>query len=307
MASSPPRLTLEPEKIEIGRVKAGESAAFRTTMRNGGGLPLQILHVEPDCGCVNPRFPATVPAGTEAMLEGVFEPQATWSGRVEKKLKIRTNDPARPEVIVRLAAEVIPFVRALPPQPALVQYVPGKKYEHRVRLKPRDGIRLTGVSATAPWIKASLRPAKEAGETELLIQAGPLDGPGDHSATVKIATSEGRLPELWYSVSALALTGPVVSPDRLRPPLLMNPQPGTELGRFRVLNRSAPLKVLSVSSSSPYLSVEALPPSGGAVEILVRAAAGKQWPRGPFEAAISVETDDAGYPRLTVPFVTNVR
>lgn len=308
-AASPAELALEPSKIELGKVPAGAQIPFKCEIRNTGGSPLQILGVVTDCGCLTPRYPGTVPPDSSAVLEGYFEPQATWSGRIEKKLQIKTNDPKRPEVSLPLIATVIPYVEANPPAPLQLTYAPGETYTREVTLTPREGsgLSLGQIETNQPWLKARLTPKGESYLMSLTI--GPMDGYGDRSGAVQIETTLPELQQYWHAVSVLAASGPVLSPDRIRLPFIKRPPtPGDELARVQVFTRSGGLKVKSAKSVSPLLTTEVKPMAGGsATELILRVAPTGAWNSGPFETEIVIATDDPKHPSLKLPFVATVQ
>ena len=136
-----PAVVFRETRQDVGRVLAGGSIETRFRFRNGGDAPLRIENVASSCDCLQPRFPATVAPGAEAEVSARFEPQVSWEGKLEKTIRVRTNDPQHPDVELTLAADVIPFFRREPAGPVELSYRPGETFRRTVLLIPRAGSR----------------------------------------------------------------------------------------------------------------------------------------------------------------------
>ncbi len=305
-AAGAPRLELTATHKDLGVVRAGESARLTFPLRNTGSAPLQILGVEGDCGCIRPSFPKQVPAGAAAAIDGIFEAEPMWGGRVEKSLRLRTNDVAQPELRLVVTAQVLPFVRMEPRSPLMLPFEHGGRYEKEVLLVPRAGshLGLSSPRCDRPFVHAQLVPPggsdpKRAYRLRLTI--GPVARSGDFTATVKLTTSEPKMPEAWFVIAGLAKSGPVVSPDRIVVPARRAGALGGELARLQVFTRTGPMKVLGVETGSAHLKAELTAKTPGHFyEVAVRPAG--TLPPGILRATLRVRTDDPETPVVTVPF-----
>jgi hypothetical protein len=106
-AAAPPRLAVEPTAFDFGRVRAGRRVDKELVLRNHGGRELQIASIATTCGCtVVSDHAKTVPAGGRTVLRVAFTAPSK-AGRTVKSVLVKTNDPERPTVEVKLSAEVV--------------------------------------------------------------------------------------------------------------------------------------------------------------------------------------------------------
>jgi hypothetical protein len=305
------KLRFEKTRLDIGKVRAGETADLKFPFRNTHSQEIQIVAVDGDCGCVTPEFPRSVAAGGTGEIKARFEPQAYWDGKMEKSLTVRTTDPAQPETRLAIAVEVVPFVAIQPPSPIQVLYKHGETYQKEIRLTPREGsgIRITTALSDSPEVKATLEPSSSSeakGAYLLKLAIGPHDKPGDFISTVRVQTSEARLPELRVVLAGLAQSGPVATPAEVNLPTVRDVTDGKELTRFQVFTRSGKLRVLSVDTGTPKLRAELSAPEGSVFTNVILRSAGA-WTSGPMKATLTVRTDDPKFPEIKVPFQATVQ
>lgn len=305
-AAGGPHAAFARTAVDLGPVRAAESAHLSFPLRNTGSAPLEILGVDGDCGCIRPMFPKHVPPGGSAAIDGVFEAEPMWGGKMEKTLRVRTNDGSHGEIRLTVTADVVPFVRMEPRTPLVLQFDPGKTYTQEVVLTPRtgSGIRLSNPRCEQPFVHASLLPAagrdgKDAQRLRLTI--GPVTQPGDFTATVKLVTTEPKLPEAWFVIAGLAKSGPVVSPAQVVLPARSAGEMAGELARVQVLCRTGSVRVLGVETGTPYLKTEVVEKAPGHLSEVVVRGAGRPKP-GPLHATLKLRTDYKMGPVVQVPF-----
>lgn len=300
------RISFAATRCDLGTVNAGASTPLLIPFRNTGTRPLEILGVEGDCGCVTPIYPKIVPAGKSAEIAGRFEAQPAWGGRMERSLRVRTNDASQPEVGLSILVDVVPFVRMDPPSPLQMYFRPGQVYRKSVKLTPREGsrIRLSTPTTASPVVRVKLDPPASGDPKRaytLHVTFGPRSQPGDFSAVVKLQTTEPRYPEVWLAVMGLAESGPVVNPSQVTLPVVPAAPAGTEVVRLQVFTRLGTLKLLSVDTGTPALRAERLRKAPGPFHVVsLRTTA--RWKSGNIRSTIRVRTDDPKSPVVTVPF-----
>lgn len=105
-AASPPVISFASEICELGSVIQGEQADCVFTFTNGGSDDLRILQVEPTCGCTTALLTAPLlRAGEQGGIRVVFDSES-FVGDVVKEVEVRSNDPARRSVTLRVKALV---------------------------------------------------------------------------------------------------------------------------------------------------------------------------------------------------------
>jgi hypothetical protein len=103
-----PRIRVEPESFDFGNALPGKTLRKDFTVRNFGDVALVIEGVSTTCGCTAalPEERRVEPGGS-TLLRVTFETRR-YSGRVERRVIVRSNDPKRPVAEVRVSATVGP-------------------------------------------------------------------------------------------------------------------------------------------------------------------------------------------------------
>jgi hypothetical protein len=302
----PPQAAFETTERDLGTIPAWEKAEARFPLRNTGGAILHLLDVHGECGCLTPEYPRQLAPGQAGEIRVTFEPQPTWHGKMEKHVRVKTDDPRRGEIALTLKAEVTPLIAIEPQNPVVLLYRRGAVERREVRLIPRPGSGTTLSSPTtdSPAVKATLDPPvpgdpRRAYRLQLVI--GPYDRPGDLQSTVQVATTEPRLPLVPVSVVAQAPAGPVISPLRLYLPSLRADEAGKALSHLQVFTRSGRLRLLGVETGDPALSADIKESTPGRYyDVTLRYTGG--WKAGRVGGNLRLRTDDPRDPVMVVPF-----
>lgn len=107
-----PRIRVEPESFDFGRAQPGKTLRKDFTIRNFGDAALVIEGVSTTCGCTAAlSAQSRVEPGGRTALRVKFETRS-YSGKVERRVLVRSNDPKTPLVQVRVSATVEPVTRA---------------------------------------------------------------------------------------------------------------------------------------------------------------------------------------------------
>jgi hypothetical protein len=292
----------------VGDVQVEKGADVSFPITNNGKAPLHILSAEGECGCLTPHFPPVIGPGRSAEIRVHFEPQPLWSGKVEKGVKVKTDDPTQPEARLVLAGNVVPYIRTDPQSPLVINTKRGETYTRDLRLIPRPGhsVSISNPVSDSPFVKATLGSPDRDRAYPLHLKIGPMIQTGDLTARIELATTEPKVPELPVIIVALAQNGPVVSPRELSVSTVSPAHQGKELTRLQVFTRGGELRILSVNTGNPGLEAEIKPESAGHFyDVVLRYAGG--WKSGPVAARIKIRTDDRSAPVLTVPFSATVQ
>jgi hypothetical protein len=114
-----PALRFDAETCDVGSVVQGEQPACDFTFANAGGAELRILQVEPTCGCTSALLSSDrLAPGERGRIRVVFDSE-NFAGEVVKEIEVRSNDPGRPQLTVRLRAVVEPEIEF---EPSTVQF-----------------------------------------------------------------------------------------------------------------------------------------------------------------------------------------
>lgn len=112
-----PRIAIEPARFDFGRVLQGKTVHKEFFIRNFGGQDLVIEDVSTTCDC------ALALGATRRIPPGGFVPlrvslrTRTATGRLLRSVLVKSNDPTRSIVEVRVEATIIPArsSKQLPP------------------------------------------------------------------------------------------------------------------------------------------------------------------------------------------------
>jgi hypothetical protein len=103
-----PRIRIEPESFDFGKARPGETLRKDFTIRNFGDAELVIENVSTTCGCTAAlSVQSRVEPGGRTGLRVTFDTR-NYSGKVERQVLVRSNDPKTPLVEVRVSATVEP-------------------------------------------------------------------------------------------------------------------------------------------------------------------------------------------------------
>jgi hypothetical protein len=101
-----PRIRVEPESFDFGNALPDKILRKDFSIRNFGDAALVIETVSTTCGCTAalPEERRVEPGGS-TLLRVTFETRR-YSGKVERRVIVRSNDPKTPVAEVRVSATV---------------------------------------------------------------------------------------------------------------------------------------------------------------------------------------------------------
>ena len=115
-SSGQPAIELETLELDLGDVPNGDIATRDVPVRNTGDAFLVVEDVSTSCGCTSAALePMQLGPGESGVLHieydaGAHGPELT--GPMVRQVFINSNDPGQPEVIVELAVNITPPLRA---------------------------------------------------------------------------------------------------------------------------------------------------------------------------------------------------
>jgi hypothetical protein len=107
-SAAAPAIAFTSETCDLGSVVQGEQPDCVFSFGNAGGEELRVIQVEPSCGCTSALLSdPLLPAGARGSIRVVFDSD-NFAGDVVKEVEVRSNDPVRPSVTLRVKALVEP-------------------------------------------------------------------------------------------------------------------------------------------------------------------------------------------------------
>lgn len=111
-AGKPKAVAVEPIK-DAGVVSKGDKISHDFLIKNEGDADLEIVSVQPACGCTVAEFDKVIAPGQTGKVHAVLD-TAGFSGPISKGLTVYTSDPDVPQMELTIRAKVQPFISAKP-------------------------------------------------------------------------------------------------------------------------------------------------------------------------------------------------
>ena len=106
-----PRVRVEPEAFDFGKVKPGRTLRKDFRLRNIGDRDLVIERISKSCRCTRAETDtSTLTPGASTALRVEIQTPAS-PGEVELRVLVRSNDPETPSLEVLLRATVVAAAR----------------------------------------------------------------------------------------------------------------------------------------------------------------------------------------------------
>lgn len=248
-----PRIQFASTNLDFGKLEAGQALQHQFTFTNTSDQPLEIQDVRPSCGCTMAGSwdRLTLP-GKSSAIPIRFDSTDSY-GEVSKTVIVLCNDPARTNVVLRLAGVVW---RPLDITPPLALFAPSSDCQTNqtcmVRIvNHRDQpLTLSAPECASPAFRATLRTVRPGLEFELLVMLPAGLGSNNASGPIVLKTSWPERPTITIPAHAVPKPAVVVVP----PQLTLPPRPlsaGAVLGVTIRNNGAAPLALSEPSVDAP--------------------------------------------------------
>lgn len=134
-----PKVAAGERRADFGPLWIGEERVQKFFCRNDGTAPLTFGEVRATCGCLLAEVDRSELApGATRLIQVKFSADKGLD-RVEKELRIATNDPATPWLVFTLAADVRPLYLFTPPAAIWNELVLGEPATRQVAIAVADG------------------------------------------------------------------------------------------------------------------------------------------------------------------------
>ncbi|HKV06906.1 MAG TPA: DUF1573 domain-containing protein [Thermoanaerobaculia bacterium] len=159
-AGKPKAVVVEPIK-DAGTVSKGDKISHDFLIKNEGDADLEIINVQPACGCTVAEFDKTIAPGKTGKVHAVVD-TASFTGPISKGLTVYTSDPDVPQLELTVRAKVQPYISA---KPGYARYitVQGEAAQGSIgqTLWAPDGTSfdVVKVESPLPYLKTSFREA----------------------------------------------------------------------------------------------------------------------------------------------------
>lgn len=255
-----PRLAVDAQRHDFGKLAPGVEVSHRFKVTNTGTGVLDILGLEPSCGCTSTVVgKAALAPGESTELQATLR-TAGLHGVLHKVIKVISNDGVEPERILTLEAEVTREVVASAEQVFFLDLGRRERRKGSIRLVSQTGqpIAVTAVDLSeAPWLGVATRP--EGNDVwvdfELLARRLPAGRwTGDDTLDLHLANPQ---PSTVHLTAHWELRPPVsVLPERVA---FTGPAGQDRVATVVLKSReNQAFRILSARTTSPTLQVQGL-------------------------------------------------
>jgi len=309
LAAKGPLLRLSERVIDFGRVEQMDQLTKHIYLRNEGDAPLRILKIESSCGCaVGLASDSTVAPGQEVKFTVTFSTKE-YSGPQEKKITIRSNDPAEPSVTIPVRADIHVLLRL---SEETVRFDPvrlGGTASRQVKVSAdKDaGLEIGGIRGGEEYLTATLKRDSSAQEEVIwvILSIKPDAPPGLFRETLTLTTTKPKSTRTKITVIGSIVSYFEVPGDgRLR----INPTPRGKPAQTTIqitCDGSKPYELLGVETGVPYLSGEIIPKGSNKYDL--RITLEERSETGMFVQRIAVLTSDPKQPKIFLQVQGHVR
>jgi hypothetical protein len=197
--SAGPRIQFFEVAHNFGTVDSGAVVKFDYIFTNTGNALLEITSVRPACGCTGAgEFDKRVEPGKTGKIPIQFRTQG-FGEHVMKTVTVDSNDPAVPEVTLRLTGTVFRPIVLIPQSAAFTPWVDSVTSETRsVKIISNldEPLTLSDLRCTNRAFRAELKTLREGKEFEVQVTALPPFLSANRWTPIMLKTSTARMPEI---------------------------------------------------------------------------------------------------------------
>lgn len=294
---------------DVGQVPKGEKIVHDFLIRNDGDAVLEILNIQPACGCTVAEFDKTIAPGKTGKVHAVVD-TSTFGGPIAKGLSVYTNDPATPQLELTIRAKVEPYI-AIKPGYARYVTVQGEPVEGDITqtLWATDGssMDIVGVDSPWPYLKVSFReatpeerlPDVQGKQWRVEMKLGNDAKVGPLAEYVTVRTNHPKQKVVQIPVTGFVRPVVAVTPQVADFGTIELKEPTEKVINVRNF-ATEPIKVIGVEESIQGIDVKLQPLNEGR-EYQVQLTLQPELPKGTFDGKLTIRTDSAKVPVLEVP------
>ncbi len=157
-----PRAVVAPTVVDAGLVVRGQLSEHVFEISNEGDRVLEILEVDPACGCTVVDYAETIAPGASGSVVATLNTKG-MRGPVSRSIRVFTNDPRNAQIDLVIKAKVRVYVEAAPGYARFLAVL-GQGAESVKQTIYSDGkgdLVVTKVTSPYPFIEASVYEAPE--------------------------------------------------------------------------------------------------------------------------------------------------
>lgn len=156
--------------IELRPKASDETFSTEFVFENRGSKPVKVLEIQSTCSCLSASLDKPVyQPGEKGKGKADFS-LSSFSGRFEKTLHMRTDDPAQPEWVVTFAIEVPELITIKPKTQEWSIDGPAEAKVTKVTINGDEPITITSLSSTREAMQYTLKEVVPGREYEVTMK-----------------------------------------------------------------------------------------------------------------------------------------
>lgn len=210
VSAAAPQVVVRESIHDAGTVARGASLEHTFSIANEGDAPLEIVEVQPTCGCTVADFDRQIAPGRSGEIAVVLD-TSKLKGAVAKSIRVLTNDAEAPEITLVFKANVRSFVEVDPGYARFLSVL-GQTVEPAEQLvwqETEGDFVVESVRSPYPFVNVSFREAEDGerrdgrpGRQWVLVVSLAADAPaGSFADYVTVRTNNPRSRDLEVPVS----------------------------------------------------------------------------------------------------------
>jgi hypothetical protein len=215
-----PSIEFESPTRALNQVFEGETIEQSFKFTNNGDAQLEILGVEPSCGCTSAMpAPSKVAPGRSGQINIEIKTENTTAlsrtleetVSLTRTVTVRTNDPKQPQVILSMSFTVAPEFVVSEPSVFFGSSPRGREVtrELTVSIAQDRPVKLLGAASNDANVAVRLDPVAGKGDKQykLIMVQKSTASEGAHAGNVLIKTSSRLKPEFMVSFRGIVTKG----------------------------------------------------------------------------------------------------
>ena len=206
-AGHAPKIVCDEPTFNFGTQDNSTEVEHSYLIRNDGDLTLEIKQVRPSCGCtvanisekmIAPGASATI--STKLSLKG-------RQGVQHKTITVESNDPAQPQLLLKLEGEAVAEVQISPMQLFYGRLDPEAVATGTVQvvLSGTNTMQITGISADTPFLVPSIATNTPGKSYSVTVVTRPPLPEGQARGNVTLTTDRPSQPTISIPVAAFVM------------------------------------------------------------------------------------------------------
>jgi len=211
-----PSIAFDALNKDIKTVTDGETIQQIFKFTNKGNATLEILGINPSCGCASTLLSADkIAPGRSGQIEvkittkdmTALSATLTETVNISKTVTVSTNDPKQPQVVLTITGIVAPEIALSEPQIYFGSVARGQEVtkDILVEISPDKPIKLLSATSTDDNVAVRLEPVPGSNDKKVKIIAvqKATAGEGMHQGIILVKTSSQLKPELKIPVRGI--------------------------------------------------------------------------------------------------------